>query len=284
MNKSSSLLIILLIILIICISNKSIKDTFNNIIESKNKIAFCLLVRKPNIVWLKFLNTFIDNYDVYIVIDDYDDDYNDLIDEFPNINFIQITDDECIENGYVNSDYWFYYKPVVSTDRAYYYFNRINTDYSYIWFCEDDIFFYDKNIILELDKKYSNSDLIVPGMEINTQGNSDKRWQHWGNTDNFFELPWAHWVICICRISNELMKKADEFVIKHEKLNYKEFMFHTLALHNNMSIDIPVELKETITYYDSNYNTKNIELTKTYNPIYHPVKNMDYHEDIRNNN
>ncbi len=104
---------------------------------------------------------------------------------------------------------------------------------------------------------------------------------HWGNTDNFFELPWAHWIVCLCRVSNELMKKVDEFVIKHKKLNYKEFLFHTLVLHNNMSIEIPVELKETINYYDNNYNYKSIAVEKSYIPIYHPVKNIDIHESIR---
>jgi len=137
---------------------------------------------------------------------------------------------------------------------------------------------------LKLDNKYNHCDFIVPGMEINTQGNSDKRWQHWGNTDNFFPLPWAHWHICICRISKDLMKKVDDFVIKHKKLNYKEFMFHTLAIHNNMSIEIPVELKETITYFDNNVNDETIKLVKTYNPIYHPLKNMNQHELIRKKN
>jgi len=278
--KTSISLLILLIILILCISNKFIKDTFNNIIESKNKIAFCLLVRKPNIVWLNFLNNFVEDYDIFIAIDDYQDDYSSLINKFDKINFIQISDDECIQNGYYYSDYWF--KPVVSTDRAYYYFNKINNNYSYIWFCEDDIFLNNKNIILDLDKKYNNIDLIVPGMEINTQGNNDKRWQHWANVENFFNLPWAHWHICICRISNNLMNKVDEFVKKYKKLNYKEFMFHTLALHNNMSIEIPIELKETITWYDSNYNKENIKLSKIYKPIYHPIKNIDSHDEIRN--
>jgi len=285
MNTFTSLFIILIMLIIytIYINKKILKDAFNNIIEYKNKTAFCLLVRKPNIVWLEFLNTFVDDYDVYIVIDDYDNDYDDLINKFEKINFIQISDDECIKNGYINSDYWFYYKQVVSTDRAYYYFNKINNNYSYIWFCEDDIFFNDKNILLELDKKYSHADFIVPGMEINTKGNSDKRWQHWGETDNYFELPWAHWHICICRISNNLMKKVEEFVTQHKKLNYKEFMFHTLALHNNMSIEIPIELKETIIWHDNKFNAENIKLTKTYKPIYHPVKNIDDHKNIRNN-
>jgi len=278
------LIIIILLIILFIFFNKFKKENFQNIknIENKNikknKIAFCLLTRKPNISWLNFLNMLLDKYDTYVVIDD-KGDYLDFINKYRNINFIQIDDEECINNGYYYSDYVF--KPVVNTDRAYYYFNKIKNNYEHIWFCEDDVFIYDKKLLLDLDKKYANTDFIVPGMEINTKGISDKRWVHWNKIEILLDLPWAHWIICLCRISNNLMKKVDEFVIKNKKLNYKEFLFHTLAIHNNMSIEIPVELKHI---HLNELELEDLEIIKEYNPIYHPVKNMEYHEIIRNQN
>jgi len=280
MNRSNSFIILILyilIILIVYIIYYNNIDKFDNVL--KNKTAFCLLTRKPNIIWLNFLNTFLDDYDVYVVIDE-PGDYSDIINKNSKINLIQISDEVCLENGYYNSDYMF--KPVVSTDRAYYYFNKINNNYSHIWFCEDDVLLNNKDMLISIDKKYKNIDFIVPGMEINTKGTSDKRWMHWNKTENFLPLPWAHWIICLCRISKNLMKKVDEFVIKHGKLNYKEFLFHTLALHNNMNIEIPVELKESIKFLNV-WTPSNITPNITYNPIYHPVKDINYHEYIRQN-
>jgi hypothetical protein len=243
-----------------------------------HRTAFCLLVREPQVVWLDFLNSFTKYYDVFIAIDS-QTDYTTIKESYPNITFIQISDDECSQNGYINSDY--YFKSVVATDRAFYYFNRINKKYEHIWFCEDDVFMKNVDSLVELDKQYPSSDFIVPNIEMNMDGQPDG-WAHWQNIDDTLSLPWAHHIICLTRISRELMNKVDEFVQKHHKLIYKEILFHTLAIHNNMSIITPPELSKI--RYPEEWDVTDIvrEQNRDTKYIYHPIKDLQKHIELRN--
>ena len=255
-------------------SPKYLNETFIN----NNSNAFCLLTREPSIIWLDFLNTFTDNYNVFIAIDN-QNDYTSINKKYPKITFIQISDEECNKANYTNSDYFF--KPIVSTDRAFYYFNRINTSYKHIWFCEDDVYIHNINDIITLDNQYPSTDLIVPNIEMNKDGNNDG-WPHWQNIDNTLPLPWAHHIICIARISRELMNKVDEFVKKHNKLIYKEILFHTLALHNDMSIETPKEMSKI--RYPQEWDI--LDVINDYNNgakyIYHPIKDLQKQVELRN--
>ena len=239
--------------------------------------AFCLLVREPQVVWLDFLNSFTEYYDVFIAIDS-QTDYTDIKQSYPKITFIQISDQECEQHGYTNSDY--YFKPVVATDRAFYYFNRINKKYDHIWFCEDDIFMKNVNSIVELDQQYPSDHFIAPNIEMNIDGQPDG-WAHWQNIDGTLSLPWAHHIICITRISRELMNKVDEFVQKHHKLIYKEILFHTLAIHNNMSIITPLELSKI--RYPEEWDMLDIigDHNRGEKYIYHPIKDIQKHIELR---
>jgi len=244
-----------------------------------HRTAFCLLVREPQVVWLDFLNSFTEYYDVFIAIDN-QIDYTDIKQTYSNITFIQIGDDKCEQHGYINSDY--YFKPVVATDRAFYYFNRINKKYDHIWFCEDDVFMKNVNSIVDLDQQYPTDDFIVPNIEMNRDGQPDG-WSHWQNIDGTLSLPWAHHIICLTRISRELMNKVDEFVQKHHKLIYKEILFHTLALHNNMSIITPSELSKI--RYPEEWDMLDIigDHNRGEKYIYHPIKDIQKHIEIRKN-
>lgn len=272
MKLNSILTSILILILIYNVFNKT--EHFTD-----NKNAFCLLIRTPSIIWLDFLNTFTDDYDVYIAIDNVLDDYSDLINKYPNINFVIISDEECQSANYMNSD--FLLKPIVATDRAYYYFNKIDKKYPHIWFCEDDVFIDNMNIIKNLDNKYPNDDIISNRMTINNIGNKEDRW-HWQNLYNRneikFQTPLASSMVCIIRISNNLMQKIHEYVQEFKTLNYKEFLFHTIAIHNNMSIATPAEL-ENITW---KIDFEKLNSKKEYDQLYHPVKDIKKHIENRN--
>ena len=262
------LLFILLIIYII-LKLYNINENFINL----KKNAFCLLTKKPNIIWLDFLNTMINDYDVFICVDILDD-YSELKKKYNNIKFIEISDDECIKSNYINSDFLF--KPIVATDRAFYYFNHINNNYNYIWYCEDNVYFYNVNIIKNLDMKYPNADIISSSITINNNGDLST-WAHWHIINNTLPLPWCKALLCLVRISKNLMKKMDEYIIKYKKNNYKEYLFHTLAIHNNMIIETPIEMSKI--YY--RYDWKN-ECINKYN-IYHPIKNLQNHLKLRSN-
>jgi hypothetical protein len=235
------------------------------------------LVREPQTTWLDFLNQFTRQYDVFVAIDN-QKDYTSMQRSYSNITFIQISDQECEQHGYYNSDY--YFRPVVATDRAFYYFNRINKKYDNIWFCEDDVFMQSIDNIVNLDRQYPSADLIVPNIEMNIDGQADG-WAHWQNIEGTLPLPWAHHIICLTRISRELMNKVDQFVQQHRKLVYKEILFHTLAVHNNMSIVTPPELSKI--RYPEEWDILDIlgDRDRGEKYIYHPIKDLQKHVDLR---
>lgn len=272
MRLNIILISILISILIYNIFNKT--EHFTD-----NKNAFCLLTRTPNVIWLDFLTNCTNDYDVYIVVDNILEDYSEFINKFPNINFVIISDEECQSANYYNSDFMF--KPIVATDRAYYFFNKNNKKYPHIWFCEDDVFFENINMLKNLDNKYPNADIISSKMEINNKGIEETRW-HWQTLYNRNEIkftpPLANAMMCLTRFSNDLMQKLHEYVIKYNTLDYKEFLFHTIAIHNNMNIETPAEL-ENITW---NNTFNNLNPKKEYDQIYHPVKDLELHVKNRN--
>ena len=263
---------ILFIILYFSILYRSNKYKKIELFE-KSKNAFCLLVKQPNIIWLNFLNTMIDDYDVFICVDILDD-YSELKNTYINITFIEITDELCLKSNYINSNYLF--KLIVASDRAFYYFNHVNNNYNHIWFCEDDVYFDNVNIIKNLDNKYPNADILSNEVEFNTNGDLTT-WPHWHTINNTFSLPWAKAMICLVRLSNNLLRKVDEFIIKNKQMIFIETMFHTLAIHNNMIIKTPDEM--TKIYYRHNWSNEEIINNKNY--IYHPMKNIDNHLILR---
>jgi len=93
-----------------------------------NNNCICLICYKPNDIWIDFLSKFT-KYDIYIIIDDNSIQH----DKLSNINIIQINDNECIKNGFVNMNFTIK-KDVTSWEKAIYYFSTINTRYNNVWF------------------------------------------------------------------------------------------------------------------------------------------------------
>ena len=245
-------------------------------IEKFNEsFALCMLTRRPSDPWLELLMTFVDKYDVFVVMDE-QADYSEFIQKYPKITFVQISDDVCTNSGYTHSDIVF--KPIVATDRAFYYFNRVNTSYEHIWFIEDDVMFKDKNVFVEMDKEYTTTDMLCPPMNLCASPQSTT-WPHIHMVGDTLQWPVGFGLVCCMRVSSRLMQKVDEFVVKHNRLNYKEFLFHTLAIHNNLHIIQAPELR-TITWPT---HVNPVELKRTYNQIHPPVKDFNEQIEIRNN-
>lgn len=271
-NWISILLFIIFLILILSNNNCKNKSDY----KSKNKIAIALLTVKPNNIWLKFLLTFINNYDVYIFIDDNNIDLTDYKNNFPELNFIQINNNECFINGYSNSSYIIKTDPI-SWDKALYYFSVVNKNYDNVWFTEDDVYIDSVNNLLYLDNKFNNSDLIVKSNIINNNGKIND-WHHWSQVEDTLKLPWSMSMVCICRLSKELLKNINNYTKKFKKLNFIEFLFNTIALHNNLIISNPIEFEPIL--YRNNWDINKINR----NYFYHPLKNINDHEYIRSNN
>jgi len=240
------------------------------------KNAFCLITIRPNVIWLDFLQTFTSVYDVYIMIDDNSYDCADNISKYPNLKFIQIEKDICKTAGYIySSTSAMNDTDVIAWDKALFYFTIENRNYDNIWFCEDDVYIHSINIIEKLDSNYFTADLICKDLTINTTGELYS-WYHMYNAPGYFELPWCNSMICFCRISLKLLDNMYKYVSDFGKLNFIELMIPTIAHQNGMVISNPSEF-DTI-HWITKWNKDDIDKTK----IYHPFKNMEDHQYMRN--
>ena len=259
----------------------------------RSNIAIVLLTRYPNNIWLNFLNNFYD-YDIFVVIDDNNKDFCKLFDKANSkINFIQIDDKYCKERGYHNALIRTSNVPnkVLAWDKALLYFCLINTNYEHIWLIEDDVFFLKESVIKNIDNHYTNSDLLTPSHEMNTSGNTNGHetgWPHWHCVKDRLNTPWAHSMVCMCRLSNRLLNDIKKYVDNHKILVYHEIMFNTIACHNNYKVDTPNELSRI--HYNTKWNIDDIDIYYCYHPLKNleeqlkiKQKNMIYYDNLFNN-
>jgi hypothetical protein len=111
-----------------------------------------------------------------MIIDDNSIDYKQNYLNYKNIKFIQILNEDCDKNGFIDMNF-IINKQISGWDKAIYYFSMINTEYKNIWFLEDDVFLYDENTLINIDKKYIDGDLLSFSIHENKNGNKD--WWHW---------------------------------------------------------------------------------------------------------
>lgn len=246
--------------------------------KNSNK-AIVLLTRYPDNIWLNFLNNF-HNYDIFIVIDDITTDFSKLFNiKNSKINFIQIDDNYCKSKGFHNAVHPTGNLPnkVLAWDKALMYFCLINNYYDYVWFLEDDVFILKEDVLINIDSKYSNSDLLTSENYINNNGDLST-WELWFTVKDKLNLPWCKSMTCACRISNKLLNIINNYVKNNNTLQFHEAMFNTLAYQNNCLINNPKELENI--HYRTGWDIYNLDLNK----IYHPIKELYDHVIIRQNN
>jgi hypothetical protein len=242
------------------------------------KKAICLIGYTPNEIWLHFLNKIDKNcgYDIFFLIDVDYVDYNAMYGaKYPNVKIVIISHAETEENYYINSSSRLGFPKIIAWDKALYYFCKLNCVYDYVWFFEDDAFFYNIDVISNIDKKYPNSDLLTKDYEINENG--EHNYWFWYGIDFFIPPPYYNAMICVSRLSKKMLQKIDEYVAESKTLLFIEAMIPTLAKHHQLLYEHPDEINETLQWrYD--WNITNMERDK----VYHPIKNMDKHISIRN--
>jgi len=240
--------------------------------------ALCLLTKVPNIIWLEILNNFMD-YDVFVVIDDNSNDYSKTYEnKYNNIKIIQIENADCYKNGYTNCNSAVGFPDVISWDKALYLMGEIKKEYEHIWLIEDDVFLYDENVLKNIDAKYDNQDLLSAFHHINYANNVDnwnQWWNHWVNIYDKIDLPWAHSMVCACRISRTLLTKIIEYKNTKGQLFFIEAMFNTISLHEKLLIANPIEL-DTI-HWKTDWKLNKLDMNK----LYHPIKDIKDHKKIR---
>ena len=242
-----------------------------------NKQAICILTIKPHIDFVEFYNTF-KNYDIFFIIDDYTYNCENLENDFPYINFIQLTNEECDNNGFKHSSYMPYssltFNEIIAWDKALYYFSNINTAYDNIWFLEDDVFIYGEETIQNIDDKYINIDILCRD-KIPEPKPDEWQW-FWPSITVNFEKPYFQSPICCVRMSKKLLLLINEYIQIHRKMFFIEALFPTIAHKNNLTYEMPIEFQKLVWRHDWKQN----DLNKR--DFVHPIKNYEAHKEFRN--
>ena len=243
--------------------------------------AICLLTFQPSTIWLKFLASLTSNkkYKIFVIVDDNEFNIQSLETEWSDFTFLKIKESACTEAGMGIMN------PVIPRDherpsawnKACYYFSYININFENIWFIEDDVFIPNYHIIFDIDTKYINYDLLVPSNNINNTG-SLEGWVWWKTIPDYIQIPWAHSMVCACRINQKILLILKDFAIKHKNKNgllFIEFIFNTLALHHSLKVNAIAELSCIKAVKSWGIS----EIQNNY--LYHPVKSIEHHEKWR---
>lgn len=239
-----------------------------------SKTAICIISRRPAVEWLSFLNQF-ELYDTFIMADDNTQDFAALYNPlYPHVRILQVPNEKCYENHYIQTSVAANLPEVISWDKALYYFKHVETGYDKIWFMEDDVFFHSENVLLNIDTKYPDSDLLTPYHQVNERGEMYS-WEHWINVRGRIALPWCRSMICACRLSADVLTEIDEYLQEKGKFFFIESMFNTLAHQSGLKIDCPEEMRNL--HFDTKWDRDAIDVEL----LYHPFKKMEDHEYIR---
>jgi hypothetical protein len=227
--------------------------------NSRKKYAIVFLTNIPSEYLIKVSESLKNmSYTIFICVDD-----NDYKSKETNINIIQYSNDECVNNGYKNSNYLIKLNGTTSWDKALYHFCTKDTSFDYVWFIEENTFIPDYNLINIIDNKYLLEDILSKSDIINDNG--ELNW-HWKQAHNKLPLPWMKSLVYAIRLSKSVLSLVDRYVKKNNQLLFIEFLFHTLALHKNLNIKSIHELRGI--EYNKKWSTSEFEPDS----LYHPVK------------
>lgn len=237
-----------------------------------NTKAISIISKDLKFEWIYFLQNF-KNYDLFIVIDDNVMDYQTIYQEkYKNIHFIQIEPEECQQKNYKNTSTLTIHKEICGWDKALYYFTHVNKKYEHVWFIEDDVFFHGEQTLINLDKAYENTDIIC---NSNFEKAKLNEWM-WSSIDIQLPYPYYCGMMCGIRVSKKMLEAISDYAEKNKTLFFLEALFPTIAEHYSLTHIQPEEIV-SITY-------KNQWSMNDYNKtgLFHPVKQIEQHNHIRN--
>lgn len=219
--------------------------------------ALVFLTLRPSNVLLDFIDSIKDQYKVYLCIDDNEYECD------RDINIIKLDDKVCKNCNYFNLNYMI--KSISAWDKALLYFTIVNK-YDNVWFIEDDVYLDSIDTIKELDK--IEADLISPPVV-----KSNWLWIHHRKAKKYFTTQRYRGMMCVCRLSRNILDDIENFVLVKKSLCFLEILFPTIAKQNDRKIANPDKLK-------------NIKYRKSWKKVekgflYHPVKNHNIQREFR---
>lgn len=189
-------------------------------------------------------------------------------------DFIPVTREECAENGFRHSSTVANFPEIIAWDKALCYYITHENQADYVWFMEDDVFFTSEETLKNIDAQYPDEDLLTVFHEVNESGEL-YGWNHWVNARGRIDTPWAHSMICACRISRRLLQEVGEYVKQRGELFFIEIMFNTLAHQKGLKLANPPEMSNI--HWLTEWDRDTVDPTK----IYHPFKKMEDHVYMR---
>jgi hypothetical protein len=255
---------------------------------NKNGYAIALIVLEPREIYLDFLLTF-SNYDIYIIIDsDKDQEAITSLAKYKRLNFVQFDKELCRNNGFQNVNYIGVNKLISGWDKALLFFSVIiPKKYKHVWFIEDDVFFLKEQQLTDLDVQYPKQDLIANcDFKSQTTNNIDEFPWVWHQIDIRLLTPHYSGMMCIVRLSDELLKAIEWYAATYKTLFFLEALFPTLTSHFKLSYVRPEELV-TVTFRDPFFedldNIKDEDLKRLETHIFHPIKDLNKQLELRTN-
>lgn len=234
--------------------------------------AICLITFQPRQFWCDLLNTF-ENYKVFIIVDDNNFNLTEFQNKYNNILFIKIDNLKCSQAGFININFMIK-KTITGWEKSLYYFTYENISYEHVWLLEDDVFFYNENTLINIDKKNLSSDLLSNKIEENSKSDA-KNW-HWPRIKINFPPPYYQGMMCAVRFSKNMFQSIKDYATKYKTLFFIEAFFPTIAKKYNLICNCPNEFDEVL--YNRVLTIDKINKTS----LFHPVKNPDSHIGYRN--
>jgi len=233
----------------------------------------CVICVKPNTIWLEFLSKFT-HYEIFVIVDDNSMNYKDMYSQYTNIKIIQINNDTCMNANYSRSTHITIHKDITGWDKMIYYFSNVYTDYSKLWILEDDVFIYNENTLLNIDAKYTDSDLLSRFYYENPLGENND-W-HWNKITIQTPPPYYCAMVCCIRVSKDLMLKIKDYISEYKTTFFVEALFSTICKTSQLKYDKPEEFDNVVWRQD--FKTEEINRVN----IYHPIKDIYRHAELRN--
>ena len=232
----------------------------------------CVLTYQPQQQLIDFYETLTNDYDVYVAIDDNNHQVN-----VDKIKIIKIDRQEAIDNYFFNgSEYNSRFRELkaIAKDKALYYFYINKTDFDNIWFIEDDVYFYSKDIILNIDKKYPNTNFLAKSYKELDEPDKIKYFRKYYHKSPF-SLPYYYGLICMMRCPKILINKVFELALTNKQFCIDEIMFHTLCINNKIVMEHPKEFVGIV------YRRKKPLKKYKKDIIYHPIKDFNKQNELR---
>lgn len=248
------------------------------------KAAVVFLTKVPSTQTILFAEMIAQATDIhpFIVIDDEKAHNNPLYSNSRLYSTIEIADKTCKKSGYrganIDGKSTHIKKDIIAWDKMLYYFCELNTDFDFIWVFEDDVFIPSHMNIVNLHKKYSGFDLVVPRHAEKTDNIPDWHWPHIFNAIN---PPYYYSMVCAVGLSRKMVEGVRNHVNRHRSLFHVEAMFNTLAVHNRLLVCPAKELRSVV--WKGDWNIDHFILLP--DNVFHPKKDVDdfhyYRNEIR---